>query len=58
MSELAKELDEDELVEAVATALSALGLVAGSQDTGGGIGCVVLEHKNGGQISWGAADLT
>jgi hypothetical protein len=58
MSEVARELDEDEIVEAVATALSGLGLAATSQDTGGGIICVVLEHKDGGEISWGTADET
>ena len=58
MSEVATERDEDEIVEAVATALSGLGLVASSQGTGGGISCVVLEHKDGGEISWGTADET
>jgi hypothetical protein len=58
MNETKRELDEEEIVEAVANALSARGLVASSQDTGGGINCVVLEHKDGGEISWGTADLT
>lgn len=58
MSETVPELSEDEIVEAVAEALSALGLVAASQDTGGGISCVVLEHKDGGEIIWGTADVT
>jgi predicted regulator of Ras-like GTPase activity (Roadblock/LC7/MglB family) len=58
MSEAATELDEDEIVEAVAAALGRLGLAASSQDTGGGISCVVLEHKDGGEISWGTADET
>jgi hypothetical protein len=58
MNEVNRELDEDEIVEAVATALSGLGLVASSQDTGGGISCVVLRHQNGGEISWGTADKT
>jgi predicted regulator of Ras-like GTPase activity (Roadblock/LC7/MglB family) len=58
MSEVTPELDEDEIVEALATALSRLGLAASSQDTGGGISCVVLEHKDGGEISWGTADET
>jgi hypothetical protein len=58
MSEVATELDEDGIVEAVATALSGLGLAATSQDTGGGISCVVLEHKDGGEICWGTADET
>jgi hypothetical protein len=50
-------LTEDEVVDAVADALTGLGLVASSQDTGGGINCVVLEHKDGGEIVWGTADV-
>lgn len=49
---------EDEIFEAVATALNGLGLVASSEDTGGGISCVVLQHRDGGEISWGTADET
>lgn len=51
MSEVTRELDEDEIVEGVATALTAMGLVASSQDTGGGINCVVLQRKDRGEIS-------
>ena len=40
-----------------ADALSKLGFTASSQDTGGGIACVVLEHKEGGEIVWGTADV-
>jgi hypothetical protein len=58
MSELTRELDEDEIVEAVATELSAMGLAASPQDTGGGMSCVVPEHKDGGEVSWGTADVT
>jgi hypothetical protein len=58
MNEVNREMDEDEIVEAVATALSGFGLAASSQDTGGGISCVVLEHKDGGEIYWGTADVT
>jgi hypothetical protein len=51
------ELGEDELVEAVADALCDLGFEASSQDTGGGINCVVLQSKHGGEIVWGTADV-
>jgi hypothetical protein len=55
--EFQQELDEDEIVDAVADALTSLGFSASSQDTGGGINCVVLEHKDGGEIVWGTADV-
>jgi hypothetical protein len=55
--EFRQELNEDEIVEAVADALTSLGFSARSQDTGGGINCVVGEHKNGGEIVWGTADV-
>jgi len=58
MSELTSELDEDEIIEAVATALSSMGLAASPQDTGGDISCVALDPKDGGEISWGTADVT
>jgi hypothetical protein len=58
MSETAPELSEDEIVEALADALTDLGLSASSQDTGGGISCVVVERKDGGEIIWGTADVT
>ena len=51
------ELSEGEIAEAVADALSDLGFAAGSQDTGGGVVCVVLEHREGGEIAWGTADV-
>lgn len=47
----------EEIVELVADALTASGLSASSQDTGGGICCVVLERKGGGEIIWGTADF-
>ena len=56
MSKAVSELTEDELFEAVAAAMSDLGLMASAQDTGGGTLCVVLEHKDGGEISWGTAE--
>ena len=51
-------LTEDEIVDAVAQALTGLGLVASSQETGGGINCVVLVRNDGGEIVWGTADVT
>jgi hypothetical protein len=44
-------------VDAVAEALCGLGFAASSQDTGGGINGVVLEHRDGGEIVWGTADV-
>jgi hypothetical protein len=41
-------LDEEQIVEQVADALTASGILAGAQDTGVGICCVVFERKNGG----------
>ncbi len=58
MEQRDEELTEEELAEAVAAALSETGLSAFSQDTGGGIYCVVLPRKNGGEILWGTADTT
>lgn len=57
MSQADHKLTEEEIVNAVASALSDLGLVAASQDTGGGISCVILKHKDGGEIAWGTADV-
>ena len=48
---------DNEMVELVAEALSALGFSASSQETGGGICCVILERKGGGEIVWGTADF-
>jgi len=56
-AELEQELNENEIVDAVADALRSQGFSASSQDTGGGINCVVLEHKDGGEIVWGTADV-
>ena len=58
MSETVPERSEDEIVEALAEALSDLGLSASSQETGGGISCVIVERKDGGEIIWGTADVT
>lgn len=57
-AEFEPDLNEDEIVDAVAEALTGLGLTASSQETGGGIQCVVIEHKDGGEITWGTADVT
>ena len=42
----------------IAAALVGLGLDASTEDTGGGIVCVVIPHGDGGAISWGTADVT
>jgi hypothetical protein len=57
MNDNTEESTEDKIVEAVAEALSGLELVSSSQETGGGIWGVVLEHKDGGEITWGTADV-
>ena len=49
--------DEEHLMEALADALSAEGFSASSQDTGGGMVCVILERIGGGEIAWGLADV-
>ena len=51
------EKTEEEIAELVAEALTACGLSASSQGTGGGVCCVVLERKGGGEIIWGTADF-
>lgn len=56
MSDLENRLSEEEIVERIADALSEIGFAASSQETGGGVSCVVLEHKDGGEIVWGTAD--
>jgi hypothetical protein len=52
-----EERSEEEIVELVADALCAQGVRASAQDTGGGICCVVLERRAGGEIVWGTADV-
>lgn len=49
---------EEEIADAVADALSAMGFSASSQDTGGCIVCVILQRRDGGEIVWGTADST
>ena len=51
------EKTEEEIVELVADALTTIGFSASSQDTGGGICCVILQRKGGGEIVWGTADF-
>jgi hypothetical protein len=51
------EKTEEEIAAAVADALNAIGFSASSQDTGGGICCVILQRKGGGEIVWGTADF-
>jgi hypothetical protein len=51
------EKTDQETAELVVEALTAIGFSASSQDTGGGILCVVLERKNGGEIIWGTSDF-
>jgi hypothetical protein len=58
MIDAAQEWDEEERAEKIANALTGLGLSASAQDTGGGMICVVLERQDGGEISWGTADVT
>ena len=48
---------EDEIAASVADALTGMGFSASSQDTGGGICCVILQRKDGGEIIWGTADF-
>jgi hypothetical protein len=54
----AQEWTEEERTEKIAEALTALGLDASTEDTGGGIVCIVIPRTNGGAISRGIADLT
>jgi hypothetical protein len=51
-------LDEEEMMEAVADALTTDGFNAFVQDTGGGTLCIVLERKGGGEIAWGTANVS
>jgi hypothetical protein len=48
---------ERRLVDSVADTLTKLGFDASPQDTGGGILCVVLRRRDGGEIIWGTADF-
>lgn len=51
------EFDSEEQMEAVAEGLNRSGVRAFADDTGGGIICVVVPRANGGEISWGTADV-
>ena len=52
------ELTEEERAEKIAEALTGLGLDASTEDTGGGIVCIVIPRRDGGAIFWGTADVT
>jgi hypothetical protein len=54
----AQEWTEEERAEKIAEALTGLGLEAGTEDTGGGIICIVIPRTDGGAIFWGTADVT
>jgi hypothetical protein len=54
----AQEWTEEERAEKIAEALTGLGLDASTEDTGGGIICIVIPRTNGGSIFWGTADVT
>jgi hypothetical protein len=54
----AQEWTEEERAEKIAEALTGLGLDASTEDTGGGIICVVIPRTDGGAIFWGTADVT
>lgn len=53
-----QEWTEEERAEKIADALTALGLDASTEDTGGGIICIVVARVDGSSISWGTADTT
>jgi hypothetical protein len=50
-------ISEEEFLNQLADALTDLGTEAIAQDTGGGMVCIVMPHKDGGEISWGTADV-
>jgi hypothetical protein len=58
MTNAVEEWTEEERAEKIAEALTALGLNASAEDTGGGIICVVIPRTDSGFISWGTADVT
>lgn len=51
------EFSEEQIVNAVADALTDEGLEASSQDTGGDMNCIVVVREDGGEIIWGTADV-
>ena len=53
-----QEWTEEERAEKIAEALIGMGIDACSQDTGGGIVCIVVPREGGGEIAWGTADVT
>jgi hypothetical protein len=57
MEEMMDKLNtEEEITELVADALNEIGFSASTEDTGGGICCVVLQRKDWGtaDVNWGA----
>lgn len=54
----AQQWTDEERAERISEALVALGLDASTEETGGGIVCIVIPHTDGGVISWGTADVT
>lgn len=58
MTNATEEWTEEERAEKIVGALTALGLDASAEDTGGGIVCIVIPRTDGGAISWGTADVT
>jgi len=58
MENIENQKTEGEIAGLVADALSAAGVAASSQDTGGGMCCVILDRADGGEIAWGTADST
>lgn len=58
MTTPAQEWTEEERAEKIAEALTGLGLDSSTEDTGGGIICVVIPRTDGGAIFWGTADYT
>lgn len=49
---------EEERAEKIAEALTGLGLNASTEDSGGGIICIVIPRTDRGAIFWGTADFT
>lgn len=57
MTTSAQEWTDEERTEKIAETLTSLGLEASAQNTGGDVFCVVIPRDNGGEISWGTADI-
>jgi hypothetical protein len=57
MAGMKNEKSEEQIADSVADVLSTMGFSASSQDTGGGIVCIILQRKDGGELVWGTADV-